>query len=137
MSLKDMTAIVTGAGRDIGRACALRLAAEGANVALSYHSSSDGAESAVAEITKAGGKAIAVQADLNKPADVDSLVKQTVDAFGGGVEILVNNTGGLVAAGTLEQCHVLEYHQHFLDDQGLPSTHEERFHHQSGFTSRP
>lgn len=103
MSLKDMTAIVTGAGRDIGRACALRLAAEGANVALSYHSSSDGAESAVAEITKAGGKAIAVQADLNKPAHVDSLVKQTVDAFGGGVEILVNNTGGLVARKTIPE----------------------------------
>jgi len=103
MSLKDMTAIVTGAGRDIGRACALRLAAEGANVALSYHSSSDGAESAVAEITKAGGKAIAVQADLNKPAHVDSLVKQTVDAFGGEVEILVNNTGGLVARKTIPE----------------------------------
>ena len=57
MSLKNMSAIVTGAGRDIGRACALRLAAEGANVALSYHSSSEGAESAVAEIKKIGGNA--------------------------------------------------------------------------------
>jgi len=56
MSLNDKTAIVTGAGRDIGRACALRLAAEGAKVALSYHSSSDGAESAVEQITGNGGQ---------------------------------------------------------------------------------
>ena len=102
MSLKDMSAIVTGAGRDIGRACALRLAAEGANVALSYHSSSEGAESAVAEIKKLGGNAIAVKADLNNPAEVESLVKSTVDAFGG-VDILVNNTGGLVARKTIAE----------------------------------
>jgi len=102
MSLKDSTAIVTGAGRDIGRACALRLAAEGANVALSYHSSSEGAESAVAEIKAGRGNAIAVQADLNVPGDVDALVTQTVDAFGG-VSILVNNTGGLVARKTIAE----------------------------------
>ena len=65
MSLNNMSAIVTGAGRDIGRACALRLAAEGAKVALSYHASSEGAESAVTEIKANGGDAIAVQADLN------------------------------------------------------------------------
>jgi len=102
MSLKGMTAIVTGAGRDIGRACALRLAAEGANVTLSYHSSSDGASSAVEEIKSNGGNALAVQADLNKVADVESLVKQTVDAFGG-VDILVNNTGGLIARKTFSE----------------------------------
>jgi len=102
MSLKGMTAIVTGAGRDIGRACALRLAAEGANVALSYHSSGDGANSAVDEIKKNGGNALAAQADLNKPSDVESLVKQTVDAFGG-VDILVNNTGGLIARKTFSE----------------------------------
>jgi len=102
MSLKGKTAIVTGAGRDIGRACALRLAAEGANVALSYHSSSDGASSAVDEIKKNGGNALAAQADLNKSADVESLVKQTVDAFGG-VDILVNNTGGLIARKTFSE----------------------------------
>lgn len=102
MSLQGKTAIITGAGRDIGRACAIRLAAEGANVALSYHSSSDGADSAVKEITGNGGKAIAVQADLTKQADIDSLVKQTVDAFGA-VDILVNNTGGLVARKTIAE----------------------------------
>lgn len=95
MSLSGKTAIVTGAGRDIGRACAMRLASEGANVALSYHASAAGAESAVAEIVKKGGKAIAVQADLSGQAGVDALVGKTVEAFGG-VDILVNNTGGLV-----------------------------------------
>ncbi len=102
MSLNGMTAIVTGAGRDIGRACALRLAAEGAKVALSYHASSDGATSAVNEITKNGGHAIAVKADLNKPEDVESLVSKTVETFGG-VDILVNNTGGLIARKTISE----------------------------------
>ena len=102
MSLNNMSAIITGAGRDIGRACAMRLAAEGAKVALSYHSSSEGAESAVAEIKANGGDAIAVQADLNNPADVEALVKKTVDAFGS-VDILVNNTGGLIARKTVTE----------------------------------
>jgi len=110
MSLNNMTAIITGAGRDIGRACAIRLAAEGAKVALSYHSSSEGAESAVAEITKNGGSAIAVQADLNKQSDVDALVKKTVDAFGG-VDILVNNTGGLVARKTISEMTIEHWNQ--------------------------
>ena len=102
MSLKKMTAIITGAGRDIGRACALRLAAEGANVVLSYHSSSEGAESAVSEIKSNGGNALALQADLHKQADVDALVKAAVDAFGG-VDILVNNSGGLIARKTIPE----------------------------------
>jgi len=102
MSMKGKTAIVTGAGRDIGRACALRLAEEGANVALSYHASSDGAMSAVAEIEKNGGKATAVQADLNQQSGVDTLVAKTVEAFGA-VDILVNNTGGLIARKTISE----------------------------------
>ncbi len=102
MSLEKMTAIVTGAGRDIGRASAMRLAAEGANVAISYHQSSDGAEKTVAEIKANGGNAIAVQADLTDPADAYKLVKATVDAFGG-VDILVNNSGGLVERKTINE----------------------------------
>jgi len=112
MSLNNQTAIVTGAGRDIGRACALRLAAEGANVALSYHSSSEGADSAVAEIKANGGNAIAVKADLTKQSDVDALVKQTVDAFGS-VDILVNNTGGLVARKTIPEI-TIEHWNHVM-----------------------
>ena len=102
MTLQGMTAIVTGAGRDIGRACALRLASEGANVALSYHSSSKGADSAVEEITKNGGKAFAMQADLNEQSGVVALVAKTVDTYGS-VDILVNNTGGLVARKTMSE----------------------------------
>ena len=112
MSLNEMTAIVTGAGRDIGRACALRLAAEGAKVVLSYHSSGEGAQSTIAEITKNGGSAIAVQADLNNQSDVDALVKKTVDTFGG-VDILVNNTGGLVARKTIAEMS-LEHWNHVM-----------------------
>lgn len=112
MSMNGMTAIITGAGRDIGRACALRLAAEGANVALSYHSSGDGAHSAVEEIKSAGGNAIAVQADLNNQSDVDALVAQTIEAFGS-IEVLVNNTGGLVARKTIGEM-TLEHWNHVM-----------------------
>ena len=96
MLLKGKTAIVTGGGRDIGRACALALAADGANVAINYHSSSDGADQAVAEIEASGGAAFALQGDLTNPQDVDALVAHTVETFGG-VDVLVNNAGGLVA----------------------------------------
>ena len=112
MSLNGMTAIVTGAGRDIGRACALRLATEGANVTFSYHASSDGATSAVAEIESSGGSAIAVQADLNNQGDVDALVQKTIERFGS-VDILVNNTGGLVARKTISEMS-LEHWNHVM-----------------------
>jgi len=109
MSLNGKTAIITGAGRDIGRACAMRLAAEGANVAISYHSSSDGADSAVKEITAAGGKAIAVQADLSKQEGVDALVGATVKEFGS-VDVLVNNAGGLVERKTFAEMDLAHWH---------------------------
>lgn len=96
MKLEGQTAIVTGGGRDIGRACAVKLASEGANVAINYFSSSAGADSAVDEITAAGGKAFAMQGDLNNEKDVEALVSKTVAEFGG-INVLVNNTGGLVA----------------------------------------
>ncbi len=102
MKLQGKTAIVTGGGRDIGRACALKLASEGANVAISYHASSKGAEATVAEIKAQGGRAIAVQGDLSRPADVATLVARTVEAFGS-VDVLVNNAGGLVARKTIAE----------------------------------
>lgn len=96
MDFTGKTAIVTGGGRDIGRACALRLAGMGASVAINYHSSSEGAESAVKEITANGGKAFAMQGDLTRAEDAKALADRTASELGG-IHILVNNTGGLVA----------------------------------------
>lgn len=100
-ALAGKVAIVTGGGRDIGRACAMRLAASGAAVAINYHSSADGAESAVKEITEAGGKALAMQGDMTSEADVAALAAAAAEAFGGSIDILVHNTGGLIARKTL------------------------------------
>ncbi|MEO0486904.1 MAG: 3-oxoacyl-ACP reductase family protein [Pseudomonadota bacterium] len=102
MKLQGKTAIVTGGGRDIGRAVAEKLASEGASVAINYFSSSKGADEAVEAIEAHGGRAIAVQGDLNKKSDADALVQAAVDAFGG-VDILVNNAGGLIARKTVAE----------------------------------
>ena len=96
MKLAGKTAIVTGGGRDIGAAVAIRLAAEGANVAINYFASSTGADDTVAKIKAAGGNAFAMQGDLKNADDVKALVAKTVETFGG-VDVLVNNAGGLVA----------------------------------------
>lgn len=119
MKLQGKTVIVTGGGRDIGRACAVKLASEGANVAICYHASSDGAEETVAQITALGRRAIAVQSDLNNPADVESLVTQTVETFGG-IDVLVNNAGGLVARKTIAEMSL--QHWNTVMDLNLTST---------------
>ena len=90
--LKGKVAIVTGASKGIGAGIAKSLAAAGAAVVANYASSREGADRVVAEITKAGGKAIAVQADMSKSADVERLFGQTKKAFGQ-VDVLVNNAG--------------------------------------------
>ncbi|WP_299701175.1 SDR family NAD(P)-dependent oxidoreductase [uncultured Tateyamaria sp.] len=105
MKLAGKTAIVTGGGRDIGRAVAVKLASEGANVAINYFASSKGAEETVAQVEAVGGKAIAIQGDLNEATDVDALVTKTVETFGG-VDILVNNAGGLIARKTIAEMDV-------------------------------
>ncbi|THH36669.1 glucose 1-dehydrogenase [Aliishimia ponticola] len=105
-SMAGKVAIVTGGGRDIGRACAMRLAANGAAVAINYHSSAEGADSAVAEITENGGRALAMQGDMTKAADVQALVDAAVSEFGGKVDILVHVTGGLVARKTLAEMDI-------------------------------
>lgn len=113
MKLQGKTAIVTGGGRDIGRACAVKLASEGARVAINYFASSAGAEETLAEIKAQGGKAIAVQGDLNNPADVEALVARTVETFGS-VDVLVNNAGGLIARKTIAEMS-LEHWQAVMD----------------------
>lgn len=109
MALNGKTAIVTGGGRDIGRACALRLAQDGAQVAINYHASSEGAETAVAEIMAAGGKAFALQGDMTKAEDVQKLVDQTCATFGGAIDVLVHVTGGLVARKTFGQMDIAHW----------------------------
>ncbi len=101
--LSGKVAVVTGGGRDIGRACALKLAACGAAVAINYHSSSAGAESAVSQINDQGGQAFAMQGDMTSDADVSALADETSKAFGGHIDILVHVTGGLVARKTLAE----------------------------------
>ena len=90
-SLRDQTAIVTGAGRGIGKAIALALAVEGAKVVVSSRTMSE-LEQCVAEIRSAGGSAMAVRADVTSQREVRSLV-ETVTSSLGKIDILVNNAG--------------------------------------------
>jgi 3-oxoacyl-[acyl-carrier protein] reductase len=90
--LQNKVAIVTGASKGIGASIAKHLAAEGAAVVVNYASSKAGADRVVAEIAGKGGKAIAVQADVAKKADVERLFAETKKAFGK-LDILVNNAG--------------------------------------------
>ena len=113
MKLQGKTAVITGGGRDIGQACATCLAAEGANVAINYFSSSAGAEATVNDIRNKGGNAFALQGDLSSEAGVEALVSKTVDEFGG-VDILVNNAGGLIARKTVAEMP-LEHWQAVMD----------------------
>ena len=86
------SATVTGASGGIGRVVAKRLASDGFAVAVHYAGNPAKAEAVVTEIKGAGGKAIAVQADVAKPADVKTLFKQTLDAFGT-IDVVVHTAG--------------------------------------------
>src|SRR5712692_9103658 len=90
--LAGKVAVVTGASKGIGASIALHLAAEGAAVVVNYASSKEGAERVVAEIVRKGGKAIAVQANVAKHADIQRLFSETKKAFGN-LDVLVNNAG--------------------------------------------
>lgn len=90
--LHNSVAIVTGASRGIGKATALALAAEGASVVVNYASSSAAAEEVVTAITDAGGNAIAIQADVSKSEQVDTLINTTLEKFNR-IDVLVNNAG--------------------------------------------
>src|SRR5439155_506334 len=90
--LRGKVAIVTGASKGIGASIAKQLADEGAAVVVNYASSKEGADRVVAEISGKGGKAIAVQANVAKKAEIERLFAETKKAFGR-LDILVNNAG--------------------------------------------
>jgi 3-oxoacyl-[acyl-carrier protein] reductase len=106
--LSGKVAVVTGASKGIGAGIAKALAAEGASVVVNYASSKAAAETVVAAITAAGGKAVAVAGDVSKAAEAKGIVDAAIKAYGG-LDILVNNSGvyeyAPIEAVTEEQFH--------------------------------
>jgi 3-oxoacyl-[acyl-carrier protein] reductase len=92
IDLTAMVALVTGGSRGIGRAIALRLARQGADVAFSYRGNAAAADATVADIEAVGRKGLAIQADVTDPEAADRLVKAVLEALGK-IDILVNNAG--------------------------------------------
>lgn len=112
MKLKDKVAIVTGAGRGIGAALAAGLAREGAAVVVNYSRSAEEAKNVAEQIVAAGGRAVAVRADIRELVQHGRLIEAAVERFSG-LDILVNNAG-------------IEYRESFL------TTTEEQFDHTLG-----
>jgi citronellol/citronellal dehydrogenase len=105
MSFANKTAIITGATRGIGKAMALRLAKEGANIVIAAKSVEENPKlggtifSAAAEIEAAGGKALAVQCDIRFEDQIQNVVDKAVATFGG-IDILINNASAISLTGT-------------------------------------
>jgi len=109
--LAGKVAIVTGASKGIGAAIAKSLGAAGASVVVNYASSKSGADTVVAAITAAGGKAVAVAGDVSKSADADGIVAAALKAFGR-LDILVNNSG-VYQFGAIEEVTEESFHRQF------------------------
>lgn len=109
--LENKVALVTGASKGIGAGIAKGLAAEGASVVVNYASAKEDAEKVVAEIAAAGGKAVALQGDVSREADVEHLFTEIHQTFGH-LNILVNNAGVYQFSG-LEQITEEHFHRHF------------------------
>jgi len=109
--LTDKVAVVTGASKGIGAGIAKQLAAEGAAVVVNYASSKSDADKVVDEISKRGGKAIAVQGDVAKKKDIERLFAEAKKAFGK-IDILVNNAG-VYDFKPLEEITENEFHREF------------------------
>ena len=103
MNIENKVAIVAGGSRDIGRAVSETLAGLGAKVAFTWCNSSEDGRATAAAIEAAGQQAISVRCDMTDASDVENLVRETREAFGDSIDILVNVTGGLVARKTLSE----------------------------------
>lgn len=126
--LAGKVAVVTGASKGIGASIAKHLAAEGASVVVNYASSKAGADKVVAGITGAGGKAVAVQGDVSKKADIERLFAESKKAFGA-VDVLVNNAG-IYEFSPLENVTEEHFHKQFnLNVLGLLLTTQEAVKH--------
>jgi 3-oxoacyl-[acyl-carrier protein] reductase len=126
--LQGKVAVVTGASKGIGAEIARDLAAAGAKVVVNYASSREGADKVVADITAKGGKAIAVQGDVAKIADVERLFTETQKAYGH-VDILVNNAGVFKFA-PIDEFSEDEFHRQFnINVLGLIQTTKEALKH--------
>ena len=126
--LEGKVAVVTGASKGIGAGIAKQLAAEGASVVVNYSSSKKGADIVVEEITRAGGKAIAVGANVAKKAEIEKLFAETRKAYGK-LDILVNNAG-LYEFLPLEGITEEHFNKHFsLNVLGLLLTTQEAVKH--------
>ena len=119
--LTGKVAVVTGASKGIGAAIAKQLASEGASGVVNYASSQQAADQVVAEITRNGGNAVAVKADVSKKADIERLFTATKNAYGA-VDILVNNAG-IYTPSALEEISEEHFHKQFdLNVLGLIMT---------------
>ena len=122
--LDGKIAVVTGASKGIGASISEHLAAEGASVVVNYATSKPGADAVVKRITDKGGKAIAVQGDVSKPADITRLFSETKKAYGK-LDILVNNAG-IYEFLPLEAVTAEHFHKQFdLNVLGLLLTTQE------------
>jgi 3-oxoacyl-[acyl-carrier protein] reductase len=129
--LSGKVAVVTGASKGIGAAIAKQFADEGASVVVNYSSSKDGADRVVAAIADKGGKAVAVQANLAKEADVRKLFAETKKAFGR-LDVLVNNAG-IYEFSPLEDITAEHFHRQFdLNVLGLIFASQEAAKHFGG-----
>lgn len=108
--LKGKVALVTGASSGIGQATALALGECGASVCINFHRNEAGAEEARNKIVASGGSAVSVRANVSRSADVEALIRRTIEEFGP-IDILVNNAGSL-----LERLRILEMTEENWDE---------------------